>query len=251
MQWICADKRLNNAQQVQFSSKISLWQRRAREDAVDREGKSKWSRPSDCLGAAIQVSDLPNGWLTEAQLLSLSSTEIFSNILEWYRWVTNQYTHHISLVELQSDWMGTLQYFTDRNGVLLFGNSTLFWLHISLGSALMISGPLFQRVGDGHVRLSVPQFAKDAAQTKFANCYWFKQQYCDCRPSKPFPLLVRRGQWCMTSYNVNQQLVAKNPRREEASTPCTVAPFWWFCTGSLERSYCNCSPSREVQIPNS
>ena len=50
----------------------------------------------------------------------------------------------------------------------------------------MISGPLFQRVGDGHVRLSVPQFAKDAAQTKFANCYGFRQQFCEHRPSKPF-----------------------------------------------------------------
>ena len=74
---------------------------------------------------------------------------------------------------------------------------------------------LLQRVGDGHVRLSAPQFSKDAAQTKFADCHWFKQQFCECR-SKPFPMLVRRGQCSKTSYDLHQQLVAKNPSREEA-----------------------------------
>ena len=131
MQWICADKRLNNAEQVQFSSKISLWQRRAREDAVDREGKSKWSRPSDCLGAAIQVSDLPNGWLAELN-------KIFSSILKQYGWVLDQEIPHITSLWLnsnQTEWV----HCNWQNDDLLFVNSPLSWLLYSLGSALMIS----------------------------------------------------------------------------------------------------------------
>ena len=77
---------------------------------------------------------------------------------------------------------------------------------------------LLQRLGDGHVRLSSPQFSKDAAQTKFANCHWFKQQLCEC-PSKPFPMLVRRGQ--------GNDL---HPSREKDSGTFLVALHWQFGT---------------------
>ena len=53
---------------------------------------------------------------------------------------------------------------------------------------------LLPRVCDGHVMLSVPQFAKDSTQIKFANRFWFKQQFCDCPMSiKAFSIVCKEG----------------------------------------------------------